>query len=342
MNVLIVAEKPSISRAIAPIARQHWPAANIVFAHAVPYGNFKFAYPRGLKLSDYPTLSEPCNRLASWDTWLCAPLSLSDDGVLQNTMMRLELFTAADVIVFACDPDHTGAISFDVLLREVFGDSRAAECPALLLSALDVCSIQASFTHMKPFGESCGLNLRYGRMKRYFDWNWNANGLAILGETLRRAGVPADVAPLSKYSLQLLYALRSVGPTTEDKVIQIMTRWTGTGRYKRPATGWFPSVGSVASRTKILENLILAGLLERGAGAAGAVQDSQVTRLTALAHVLLDQLHPDCEDPDLPFRLDAWCDKGEASKPAIDRYINTFFSKQKRYLARDVRVLSPV
>lgn len=333
MNVLIVAEKPSLSRAIAPLARQHWPAANIVFVHAVPYGNFKFAYPRGLKLSDYPTLSEPRNRLASWDAWACKPVAMAADGTLTPTTMRLELFTAADVIVYACDPDHTGAVSFDVLLREVFGDNRAADCPALRLASLDSRSIEAAFANMKPFGESCRLSLEYGRVKRYFDWNWNVNGLAIMGETQRRADVPADAAPLSKYALQMLYALRSVGPTTEGNVVFLMAHWAGTGRYPQSSSAWSPSVGSCASRGQILDNLTLAGLLEKA---------PELTKphlqLSRRGHALLDQLHPDCEDLDLPFRLDAWCNKGEGAKPAIDRYINTFFSKQKRFLDRTVRV----
>jgi hypothetical protein len=332
MNILIVAEKPSVSRAIAPTARQHWPAANIVFVHAVPYGNFKFAYPRGLKMADYPNLSEPVNRLSTWDTWSCAPLVMSADGALATTTMGPEFFTAADVIVYACDPDHTGAVSFDVLLREVFGDNRAAHCPALQLSDLHETLVKKAFANIRPFIEACEQNLEYGRVKRYFDWNWNVNGLAILGETLRRAGVPADTAPLSKYSLQVLYALRNAEPSTEGEVVHLMYRWPGTGRYKRTASAWFPGVGSLASRGQILDNLLLAGLLERVAG-----PKQELLQLTALAHTLLAQMHPDCEDPDLPFRLHAWCEQGAAAKPAIDRYLNTFFGKQKRFLTRDVR-----
>jgi hypothetical protein len=49
---------------------------------------------------------------------------------------------------------------------------------------------------------------------------------------------------------------------------------------------------------------------------------------------MLNRLHPDCEDPDLPFRLHAWCEAGAAAKPAIDRYIKTFFGKQKRFMAQ--------
>lgn len=332
MNVLIVAEKPSVSRAIAPIARQNWPLADITFVHAVPYGNFKFAYPRGLKMSDYPSLSEPRNKLSAWDAWSCPPVALSGAGALERTTMCPELFTAADVIVFACDPGHTGAVSFDVLLREVFGDNRALHCPALILTSLLETDIDIAFRRMSPFKVTLMESLEYGKMKRYFDWNWNVNGLALIGEAGRRAGVSSSAEPVSKYALQVLYALRSAGPMTEDSAVHLMARWQGTGRYRQENFKWFPSVGSAASRGQIIEHLLQAGLLELVPGPR-----QQLSQLSALGAAFLDLLHPDCEDLDLPFRLHTWCLQGTAAKPAVDRYLNTFFGKQKRFFAPDTR-----
>lgn len=53
--------------------------------------------------------------------------------------------------------------------------------------------------------------------------------------------------------------------------------------------------------------------------------------ISARGQALLESLHPDCEDPDLPYRLDTWVRDGEASLPAMDRYIRTFFGKQLRF-----------
>lgn len=340
MNILIVSEKPSLSRSIAPTARTHWPTDDITFVHAVPYGNIKFSYPRGMRMQDYPLVSNPKNSIASWAEWACAPLVLAADGTLAPTGMSDALFTSADLIVSACDPDHTGAIAFDVLMRVVFGDDRGLECPALRLCSLDEASVKKAFADLQPFWKACGTSLEYGLVKRYFDWNWNVNSLAVLGEVLRRAGAPADAPSLSKYSLQLLYALRNKLPRAEGPIISLMTKWPGTGRYTYALGEWRPRVGSPASVAQILQNLVDAGLLAQllPAGWMGPLDEyrSPPYRLTVSdrGRALLELLHPDCEDPDLPFRLDAWCQQGSAAKPAIDRYIRTFFGKQMRFAGR--------
>jgi hypothetical protein len=340
MNIVIVSEKPSLSRAIAPIARGHWPADHITFVHAVPYGNFKFSYPRGLRMQDYPRVSEPVHALVSWASWKCRPLVLDAHGVITEVAMSVDHFTQADIIVYACDPDHTGAVAFDVLMAVVFGDDRAKTCPALRLCSLDEPSIRKAFAEMKPFGEACGRSLEYGLVKRYFEWNWNVNALAILGDAARRAGVPVDAPPLSKYSLQLLYALRDAAPMGDGKVVSLMHHWPGTGRYTYEKGEWRPRVGSPASVCQILENLVAAGLLERTPVVLVRPLGERESKPTLLAlsdrgrALLALLLHPDCEDLDLPFRLDAWCEQGSAAKPAIDRYIKTFFGKQMRFVSR--------
>jgi hypothetical protein len=332
LNVLIVAEKPAISRALAPFARKRWPHAQITFVHVVPYSNIRFAYPRGVRLSEFPLLAEPRAKLAPWEKWSCEPVILAATGVLVPTEMRDELFTSADIIVSACDPDHTGASAFAVLLEHVFGDTGYLQCPALLLSSLDDASIEAAFANMAPFGEVCAKSLEYGLTKRYFDWNWNVNSLAILGEAQLWVGVPLGAPPMSKYALQLLYALRNQPPMSDGRVINLMQQWPGTGRYTVLPGDWRPRLGSAASRLPILDNLIQAGLLART-----DVEGKHAMHVAARGLALLELLHPDCEDADLPFRLQAWGDQGLESKPAIDRYINTFFGKQKRFFARATR-----
>ena len=327
MNVTIIAEKPSVSRGIAPFARKRWPTDTITFVHAVPYGNIGFQYPRGLKLHEFPMLSSPRDRLRSWDEWACPPFLMADDGDLVKIPMSPDLLTSAELIVNACDPDQTGAVAFDVLMREVLGEGRSDDCPSVRLYALDGASIHSAFERMQPFGEGWAQKLEMGRLKRYFDWNWNVNSLAVFGEVQRRAGVPAGAPPLSKYALQLLYRLRNEPPVMEGLLFRDMHEWKGTGRYTFESGAWRPRLGSAASKGQIIENLLSARLLQRI-----EVGGIKRIRISSLGRVLLDQLHPDCEDADLPFRLHAWCEKGVASKPAVDRYINTFFGKQLRFM----------
>lgn len=336
MNILIVTERTSTSRHIAGTARAYWPTDEITFVQAVPYTNIKFSYPRGLRMQDYPFVSAPRDSIAGWEEWVCPPLSMGADGALTPTVMSGRLFSSADVVVCACDPDHTGAYGFEVLMRVVFGDDRAQDCPAVRLSSMDEASIRKAFSERRPFGEAFGTSLAYGLMKRHFDWNWNVNSFAILGAALRRVGAPAGAPPLSKYSLQLLYWLRKEPPMREGEIVHRMQRWQGTGRYVYPQYQ-APSLGSCASRARILENLLEADLLSQvlPEGWMGPVDEDRsppyLLTVSERGCALLDSLHPDCEDPDLLFRLDAWCQQGEAARPAIDRYIRTFFGKQLRF-----------
>lgn len=328
MKLLIVSEKPSLTRWIAEHVQATWPAADVTFVHSVPYGNIRFSYPRGLKLQDYPRISEPVYKLPDTASWVCPPLVLTSQGALERCELRMELFTEADLIVYAGDPDHAGVGAFEVIMHEVFGDNRALTCPALELYSFDTAGLDRSFSNIRPLGEVFAHSLQYGRIKKYFDWNWNVNALAIMGEAQRAAGVPADAPPLSKYALQLLYELRREASCRTNEVFGRMQYWQGTGRYQYQKGEWRPPLGSVASRSQIMDNLVEAGLLVRTRN-----NDRELLTVSARGHQLLGLLHPDCMDLDLPFRLSAWCEQGDSAKPAIDRYLKTFFGKQLRFRA---------
>jgi hypothetical protein len=331
MNILFVAEKASLSRCIAPHARLRWPTANITFLHAVPFANFKFSYPRGLSARDFPFLSEPTYRINDWDTWFHKAYVMTFDGALSETVTTERMFIEADIIVYACDPDHTGAVTFHVLMEHVFGDERAYECPALRCVGLADRDIAQAFADMRPFGQTLRESLEYGLVKQHFDWNWNVNSLAILGDTQRRVGVPDCAPPMSKYALQLLYYLREQPSMPDGQVLRAMEKWSGTGRYQYQPGEWRPRLGSPTSVGQIIDNLLTAGLLQRTR--AGKLQ---CLHTSARGQDFLADLHPGCEDSDLPFRLDEWCKTGQEARRAIARYVNTFFGRQKRYLASKV------
>jgi hypothetical protein len=329
MNIVIATEKPSIARELAPSVRAHWPHDTITFFNVVPYGNILHSYPRGLKVSDFPYIGRPKDKLRAWADWACKPIAMAPDGTLSPLPAASpELLKQADLIVFACDPDHTGVTGFAVLMEQVFGDDRAKDCPAIWLNAIDSDSVRKAVAAMTPFGLVAAPSLEYGRTKRFFDWHWNTNSLAVLGVAMRLVGVPVDAPPLSKYALQLLYALRSRGAMSEGAIVQLMVSWPGTGRYTYASNTPRPRLGSAASYSSILENLRGAGLLT---AASRGDRSYDCFQVSPVGQALLRSLHPDCEDPDLPFRLDAWCAAGAASRPAIERYIRTVFGKQSRF-----------
>lgn len=335
MNIVLITEKPTISRMLGHYAQAHWPEATIYMVSLVPYTNLRLVYPHGLKWSDYPVIDTPRSAKASWDRWVGYSYTMKD-GLPVEIKLSQALFSQADEIIYACDPDATGAVSFHTFMRLQFGDDRAMDCPSLCLADLSSEALQRAFMTIMPFGQRFARHLDAGLTKRYFDWHWNSNALAILQESAEFAGVPREAFPLSKYGLQLLYALRRyetqhelrkrTGPFHEVELIKLMQNWTGTGHHA-PRAG--VSLGSPASYAKIIDNLLAIGHLQR------MPDDITQCRLTPQAHAYLATLHPDCEDPDLPFRIDDWCQAGlEASKPAINRYIRTWFGKQERFLAK--------
>ena len=135
--------------------------------------------------------------------------------------------------------------------------------------------------------------------------------------------MPAGVEVPSKFAVQTLYLMRGREPLTEGRLHEAMGNWQGTGRYER---GRYRGIGNTASRGPIIEYLKGSGLAET---------EGRTVRVSALGHRFLGLLHPDCYDPDLRFRIDAWkgMPEGEANA-RVDRYLRTFFGKQIRYLAK--------
>lgn len=322
-TIIIVVEKPQMARNLAPHARAHWPTERIITLSVIPYGNITFAYPRGQALRDYPRLDQPVTKIASWDK--LHPQSIDAEGKPSPCEMTDAIFQNAETIVSACDPDHTGALAFATLIESQFQSLDAREFPFLFLFSIDDESIKSAFSGMTGFKVTCRRLLEQGRVKRYFDWNWNANALVILGATARAVGVAQDAPPLSKYSLQLLYLLCDAPEGLRPiEIIFQMTNWRGTGRYVAGGV----SLGSPVSFGQILENLLAARLISKTA------DKQKQCQITPLGRTLLSKLHKDCRDADLPFRIQAWCELDYAdAKPSIDRYLNTFFGKQKRFLA---------
>lgn len=317
-NIVFVMEKLYHARQLSPHITCRWPGVK-VFAILTRYlGLYEFRYPRGLKFSDFPYISDP-----SWQPRIFegAPQSkvveLVNGNVRNTDLEPTDILTPSGTIWYACEPDSSGANAYHVLLRQCLGPAAAAvERPALLLYAYDTSSIEFSLDYpSSTASQEFQTMLRHGEAKRFFDYNFNVNALALFGICLRKVGVDTDRYSLSKYALQLMYALQGL-QLTEGAVLRMMEHWPGTGRYA-------PSeLGSPASRAPILEGLCSAGLLERS---------GRQVALSANGAALLSWLHPDCEDPDLPARLQVWQNGWPCSKERMSRYLRTFFGKQARF-----------
>jgi len=361
MRIATIAEKRSIGLSIMPPLMAQYPdldtdgfvqAYTIAFRHL----NASFRYPRGLSWADYPHVAEPRYRpigVAEWLTprfdgrirmedhthgdgfdhrspaWVAASPQFDDPEA-----EGLRRFREADLVVAAMDCDPSALLSLHRLLGHIFPEGIPkwrVRVPRLV--ALDESSLATSLRDA-PFWEDVEGDgrLAYARTRRFFDYNFDVNSLAVLGRTYRAAGGEAPDAAISKFGLQLLYALRGRPPMGEGHIVQMMRDWKGKGANPRRERGW-TEFGSAASRAPIIEQVKAAGLLE---------WEGKRLKVGGLGHRFLELLHPDCEDPNLPFRLDDWAKLPEVDARArATRYVKTFFGKQKRHLARNVRDIPP-
>lgn len=330
--IVLISEKPSATRAMASAAVQQWPGHEIYALHTLFIGTTSFRYPRGLAWHDYPSLHEPQFKLRTDAQWLIYRIdeklgvgSVDVSGEKSGESIARNLLHAADEVVFACEPNTSAVISYHRFLSCLMSQEFSLrERLAITLTSYMEEDIAKSFRGMgttaSPTFQSI---LSYGLTKQYFDFNFNVNSHAILTQALSAIVQQPPVVPISKYGLQTLYFLRSVGDMSEGALLQSMSNWKGTGRY--PKGNDRVELGSPASRVQIIRDLSANHFLQPSG-------DARKVSLSGEGMLLLQALHPDCEDADLPFRLDQWCREGlEESRPKIDRYLRTFFRKQKRF-----------
>jgi hypothetical protein len=327
-SVVLILEKPVQARYLAPLAATYWPGQRVLAIYTLYLGLYEFRYPRGLAFSDIPYTRVPEWKERRFENpHPSLVVELSSGEVCKTDLQPAQVIASATTIWYGCDPDVSGANAYQVLLTQCLGAEAAAmERPAMFLTGLDETSIKkalsASTTTEDPLFQDW---LKRGEAKRFFDFNYSVNSLVLFGACLRNVGVDTSNYVLSKYSLQLLYFLNSSSDHHEWRLFSLMEQWPGTGRYG-PS-----SLGSAASRAVIIEGLIGARMVERADG---------LVCISNRGREFLGQLHPDCQDQDLPARLAEWQSNWPSSRSNIERYLRTFFGKQLRF--RSIKPGSPL
>lgn len=325
-TAVFVVEKPAVARVLAPHLSARWPGHRIYAITTLYAGLYEFRYPRGLAIRDFPYVGEPAWKARSLE--LSPVWSIAGDKAARVELDPRAVLSAAEEISFAADPDPSGAVAFQVLLTEALGQAAAAmQRPAFQIHALDQPGIERAFDSPGTTADPAFATwVNIGTARRFFEFNFNVNALALLSQILRDVGVRQQSYGMSKYALQLLYGLRGRLPLSESEVIQLMVDWRGTTRYA-PAP-----LGSPASRSEIVSRLLDLQLL--------AKDDHEGIALSSRGEAFLSLLHPDCEDADLPARLAAWALAWPDARPKMERYLRTFFGKLKRYAATRERLLA--
>lgn len=320
-SIVLVMEKPIQLKWAASIFSEKWPDRRILAVLTYYLGVYEFRYPRGMKMADFPFVGEPSWKVRDFGYPMCMVFEIDNGQAVRTDLSFSDVIRDAGEVWFACDPDHSGANAFEVLMAECRGiDVSKQSFPAMFIRSLDNASLRKAIaapatTDSQEFREWAAK----GQAKRFFDFNFNTNSMAVFGDRLRKAGANTEEFDMGKNSLQLLYWMRAqqgAQAITEGKLLMLMESWKGTGRYEKC------EMGSPASRGDIFKSLVHAGLLE---------QRDRDLEISDLGLEFLNLLHPDCEDPDLPARLREWQADWPNAKPKMARYIRTLFGKQLRF-----------
>jgi hypothetical protein len=335
MRLAIVAEKPSLLQSFSKVLPEFYPEVDFTRTPVCypMWGWYsgtahRYRLRRGLRMSELPQVSETAYRPLSFEEsgghigvrWL------GGEGRIPSTLEAARAYDEADVILVLVDPSYAGAELAERFLTSLIGSVPTGKVLYPRCSSLTDQGLRSAMSNARLWEDFADRIAGQGRIRRFFDFNYLNNALAILAPAAVSAGLGRRT--LSKYELQFLYHARGGRERHEGVWMERMTNWTGTGRYGSENEGSF---GSAASRYPILSGLLKDGFLRP---TSTGRRDSPISISTA-GEKFLTLLHPDCEDKDLPFRIWDWSKLPEPeAKEKIGRYIRTYFGKQKRFMKR--------
>ena len=344
--ILMIVEKPSALNYTVPAYRDVHGVTGPIYGitNGSMYRGFKFAYPRGLAINDYPLIRDPVWRI---DHSMPLDCYRYDDGRNERLIQTCDAFDLAKRarhIVLAADSSSSGYASQDTFLTMTFGPDwlgRVHEAPHITTYDDEMLRREIAGAHRLPGHPTYGPEdaealatfqkwVERGRRQRLIEYIYTTNAIALYGQVLRSLGIPADDWVISRWGVQLLYGMRNLPPLSEAKLMYAMQTWRNRAGQRQPG-----GIGSPASRHGIINDLIRAGLI--GPLSPKSSQNPNWAKdlvLTDLGRAFLVRLHPDTEDRDLRDRVNAWIEEGLSSRSKIERYYRTVFGKQKRFFKR--------
>jgi len=347
MRVALICEKPLLAKVVIDELLFIEPdldrsAFVVGWANEFYHLNSAFVIPRGQTYQSFPMTREAVYRSMTFDgryledgskmpirrglSSKTHPYFSSHESIIDNEDFASSV-KRADVVYIAFDAGPSGYhVQMRVLdwLKSLDGDFIIKHFPVMSAVSADLHYGLLNAREIDNLAEKAQLSL----VRRHFDYNYLLNAYPIMGMTFDKAFGKRLPWPLSKHELQVLYFMRRHGkPLSDGKLFETMWQWRGTGRYDTKGWDFYNGVGNSASRSNIMKNLEMQGFLERS-GRSSLTISSQGERL-------LRFLHPDCEDADQVMRIYSWAQLPiEVAKEKVERYIKTFFGKQKRFLSK--------
>jgi hypothetical protein len=354
MKVVIFAEKPFLGHHFLGLLLETEPTVDrsslvMAYANDIVHLNNAFTFPRGLPYSAFPMTREQMFKPLSFE-WIKPRIGVKEGGVSSawdqgyrrdpsweregSDVDVAEAVIQADRIYMVLDPNDSADYVAKRIEAWVDGLGTTADIfRPRFISFADGNMREELATTEK--GAIRNINPASSVIRKHFDYNYLLNANVVLQATFQAAlGRPMERV-LAKNALQILFHLQDGRKIDDGKLIELMTKWQGTGRYTKAAHGYHNmGMGRASSRYEIIQHLVREGLLSRRSYPGRKVQPLQIT---ADGLRLLDFLHPDCRDADQVCRIAIWMQLPlEEAKPKIDRYIRTFFGKQMRFLSKKI------
>ena len=340
-TIAIVAGKPSIVDETLPIIMPDHADHRILIVPYWLWGVFRrFSMPRGLGMADVPYVGTP-----HWRPWERQTLSSAFQWTagrrVSLDVTPFEALARADETICIVDPCPVEAHSAAMLIahaygRSMLGDEYAAfesidsatrpeDLPFPDLRYVPTDSLDADrilhnwnlglTTHSPEFIDL----VRHQCCVRFFNAAFHINSMLVLDPVLRGINPLYEGGLIGKSPLQILHLIAEKDGLSMSSLIRRMEDWKGTGSHPDVP------VGNAATRHQIVENLVNAGLVQ---------VSNTLYRASPAGRMFLASLHKDCRDFDVFARLETWSRQWPASRPAVERYLRTFFGKQKRLNSR--------
>lgn len=327
VDVIIILSKPYLSSRFSAAARERWPRASIGILHLMGRSPLQFDYPSA-RIEDAPLLGEP--RYTVVQNFNFEPREITSTGDLDRLHLgstsfhsASDLLSSASEIVFLGDPGHSEVYGLYSWMRLIGMDPERDHIRGEALITVRIAAYEEALSvPMWPFVRAFEEVLRFGRAKRYFDFNYNTNMRAVIHRLLGLGNEDPVTTFPSKYQIQSLYYLAKHPGIKAGALVTSFSQWKGSGAFSRNHE---VGLGSPMSISAVIDPLVDWGLVH-------AEHHHYSTSPLGLA--LLGRLHSGFDDPDLLFRIYEWGDLDfDVARDQIDSYLNKLFGAQARALA---------
>ena len=342
MKTLVLCEKISQVKNVMKSYPEAFKKGELVGGFYFTYVGSPFVFPNKIKYADLPFTKEPEYKLITGDCILDGKESYmskffvinedltytNEDQVSQEHFIdyesRKKYLGSFDRIVVATDSDHPGEFGARTFLRMsgVFESQTTIE-RLIMLGSNDVKGISKSWKKLFSLDDEFPLALyNYGRIKRYFDYNFNMMSNIIFNDLIRHVESKNGGETFTKYQMMVLHLLSKNSGLTRYEFLEFLYEYQGTGKF----TTEDGRIGTHMSRPMIVEHLVNLGFAEI---------EKEKIRVSEKGQCFLSLLHDKTFDPDLHLRLEDWgLNFTEDNFSKIDRYLKTLFGKQIRFQAK--------